>query len=83
MDTSRRSPKTPLTEAQFECLRQDPAWRLTQLQFNAFAATHAASLAEPGDAFHYVIRRTGRSSHPYLLQGPLLGVPSSEVVANS
>jgi hypothetical protein len=67
---------TPLSQIDFDALRQDKDWRLRPVYLDTFEASYD-SLANKGGVgggdVHFVVRRTGRSDYPYLLYGPLSG----------
>lgn len=70
------SQHTPLTQANFDALRRDKAWQMSEVYLDTFEAAHDP-LGEkvPGERgkVHYLIKRTGRSDFPYLLYGPFVG----------
>jgi hypothetical protein len=70
------SQHTPLTQANFDALRRDKTWQMSEVYLDTFEAAHDP-LGEkvPGERskVHYLIKRTGRSDFPYLLYGPFVG----------
>lgn len=71
-----RIPRTPLTRTQFDALRRDPQWQLTEIYPGTFRAIHREAgqgQGLGGGGFHYLVRRRFDGQYPYALFGPLIG----------